>query len=262
MVSQDSQAILLLCSYLGLPSGGVKPLNLREWNELASLIRDSALERPARILESSPDELSAALKIDDELSKRITGLLERGAALASELERLESLGIWAITRADDHYPEKYRQRLKSSAPPVLFGAGKTSLLGKPGVAIVGSRNASDVATDAAEFAGAGCAASKLVAYSGWMLTHDAFAYVIGEYGSTLVLVLALLAANRIRGEGKHRAYLAGGILVSIAAAAIQQSGIRLHPHFNHNDLMHVVQMGAVWLLYQGGRRLHDANRRA
>ena len=103
---------------------------------------------------------------------------------------------------------------------------------------------------------------KLVAYSAWMLTHDAFAYVIGEYGSTLLLVLGLLAANRIRGEGRHRAYLAGGILVSIAAAGIQQSGVRLHPHFNHNDLMHVVQMGAVWLLYQGGRRLHDADRRA
>lgn len=103
---------------------------------------------------------------------------------------------------------------------------------------------------------------KLAAYSWWMLTHDAFVYVIIEYGSTLLLVLALLAANRIRGEAGHRAYLAGGILVSFAAAGIQQSGLRLHSHFNHNDLMHVVQMGAVYLLYQGGRRLQDADRRA
>ncbi len=106
------------------------------------------------------------------------------------------------------------------------------------------------------------AAIKLVAYSWWMLTHDAFAYVIAEYGSTLLLVLVLLAANRIRGVAPHRAYLAGGILVSMAAAGIQQSGFRLHAHFNHNDLMHVVQMGAVWLLYQGGRRLRDADRRS
>jgi hypothetical protein len=106
------------------------------------------------------------------------------------------------------------------------------------------------------------AAVKLLAYSWWMLSHDAFVYVIGEYGSTLLLVLALLAANRIRGESGHRAYIAGGILISFAAAGLQQSGIRLHTHFNHNDLMHVVQMGAVWLLYQGGRRLQDADRRA
>ena len=72
------------------------------------------------------------------------------------------------------------------------------------------------------------AAAKLFVYSAWMLTHDAFVYVILEYGSTLILLLVLLGANRIRGEAGHRAYLAGGILISIAAAAIQQSGIRLH----------------------------------
>lgn len=100
---------------------------------------------------------------------------------------------------------------------------------------------------------------KLVGYTVWMLTHDDFLYVILEYGSSLLIVLALLAANRMNGAGGFRGYLCGGIFVSIAAAAIQQSGARLHEHFNHNDLMHVVQMGAVWLLYQGGRRLHDAN---
>jgi hypothetical protein len=105
------------------------------------------------------------------------------------------------------------------------------------------------------------AAVKLFGYSWWMLTHDAFVYVILEYGSTLLFVLVLLAAKQIRGDRGHRVYLAAGILLSIAAAGIQQSGIRLHRHFNHNDLMHVVQMAAVWLLYQGGRRLQDAHRR-
>ena len=70
-----------------------------------------------------------------------------------------------------------------------------------------------------------------------------------------------MAAHRVRGGPGHRAYLIGGILVSAVAAVIQRSGVRLHTHFNHNDLMHVVQMGAVWLLYQGGRRLQDANGR-
>ena len=107
----------------------------------------------------------------------------------------------------------------------------------------------------------GAAAVKLAMYCWWMLNHDAFVYVIYDYGSTLVFVLALLAANRIRGETGHRVYIAGGILISMVAALLQQSGIRLHTYFTHNDLMHVVQMGAVWLLYEGGRRLQDANGR-
>lgn len=99
---------------------------------------------------------------------------------------------------------------------------------------------------------------KLVIYAGWMLGHDEFRYVIYDYGSTLAILLLLLAAERTHGVSGHRAYIASGILVSIAAAAVQQSGVRLHRHFNHNDLMHVIQMGGVWLLYKGGARLRDA----
>jgi hypothetical protein len=102
------------------------------------------------------------------------------------------------------------------------------------------------------------AALKLAIYVGWMLGHDEFRYVIYDYGSTLAILLLLVVTERTRGVSGHRAYIALGIVVSIAAAGVQQSGIRLHQHFNHNDLMHVVQMGGVWLLYKGGMRLRDA----
>jgi hypothetical protein len=101
------------------------------------------------------------------------------------------------------------------------------------------------------------AALKFAVYAGWMLGHDDFRFVIYDYGSTLSIVLLLSASGRLGGTGAHRAYVTGGILASIAAAVVQQSGVRLHRHFNHNDLMHVVQMGGVWLLYQGGARLRD-----
>jgi hypothetical protein len=102
------------------------------------------------------------------------------------------------------------------------------------------------------------AALKLAIYVGWMLGHDEFRFVIYEYGSTLAILLLLVVAERTHGVAGHRAYIASGILVSIAAAAVQQSGVRLHQHFNHNDLMHVIQMGGVWLLFKGGARLRDA----
>jgi hypothetical protein len=91
-----------------------------------------------------------------------------------------------------------------------------------------------------------------------MLTHDEFRFVIYDYGSTLAILLLLVATERTQGVDGHRAYIAQGIIVSIAAALVQQSGFRLHQHFNHNDLMHVIQMGGVWLLYKGGARLRDA----
>ena len=99
---------------------------------------------------------------------------------------------------------------------------------------------------------------KLAVYVVWMLRHDEFRFVIYDYGSTLVLLMVLVGARRTRGVPGHRACIASGILVSIAAAGAQQSGVRLHPQFNHNDLMHVIQMSGVWLLYTGGARLRDA----
>lgn len=103
----------------------------------------------------------------------------------------------------------------------------------------------------------GLAAVKLGVYVLWMLGHDEFRYVIYDYGSTLAILLLLVVAGWTTGVGGHRGYIAAGVLVSIAAAAVQQSGLRLHEHFNHNDLMHVVQMGGVWLLFKGGAQLRD-----
>ncbi len=103
----------------------------------------------------------------------------------------------------------------------------------------------------------GIAVLKLTVYIIWMIDHDEFRYVIYDYGSTLGLLLILVVAGPTRGTAGHRAYIAAGILVSIAAALVQQRGVRLHRHFNHNDLMHVVQMAGVWLIFEGGARLQD-----
>lgn len=166
-VSADSQVILLLCSHLGLPSNSpFEPLTTRLWNPLARKIRASPLERPAALLDQSPMDLQTTLEMAAEEAERITGLLDRAGVLAIELERLESLGIWAITRADDDYPARFKERLGDNAPPVLFGAGTRSLAGLPGLAIVGSRDVNEIGQSAAQFLGNACATVDWVVYSG------------------------------------------------------------------------------------------------
>lgn len=83
-----------------------------------------------------------------------------------QTQRLDSLGIFPLTRADKDYPERYRTRLKDSAPAVLFYAGEKALLGQPGIAVVGSRHLDEAGQDCARFIGNACGLSGQVLYSG------------------------------------------------------------------------------------------------
>jgi hypothetical protein len=94
------------------------------------------------------------------------------------------------------------------------------------------------------------ALAKLVVYSVWMLGHDAFIYVVIDTGIAFLIVAAIHL-------WKWNGPILAGVAVSIAGALVQASGFKLHEHFNHNDLYHVIQIAAVVLLYRGARRLVD-----
>lgn len=93
---------------------------------------------------------------------------------------------------------------------------------------------------------------KFVLYAIWMATHDAFVWVIADYGVTLVILAAFALVHWIRGRAAFAPWVLASIVVSVIAAAVQQSGFAIHPSFNHNDLYHVIQIGGLWLLYRGG----------
>jgi hypothetical protein len=88
------------------------------------------------------------------------------------------------------------------------------------------------------------AGAKMLVYSGWMLVHDDFIWVIADTASALAIVGALHL-------WKRNGWMLAGVGVSVAAALAQASGVALHRHFNHNDLYHVIQIAAMLLLYQG-----------
>lgn len=92
---------------------------------------------------------------------------------------------------------------------------------------------------------------KLIVYLSWMVTHDDFVYVIVDYGLTL-LVVGIVVRTR---------WVIASIVVSVIGALVQQSGFALHRHFNHNDLYHVIQLLALWLLYRGGKVMSRSTER-
>lgn len=98
---------------------------------------------------------------------------------------------------------------------------------------------------------------KLALYAAWMTGHDDFRWVIYDYGLSMLAVLLLqtYAAYKLRMESSR--WIIAGIAVSLVGAAVQQRGITLHQHFNHNDLYHVIQMAATYLLFRGARLSED-----
>ncbi len=202
IISPDSLAILLLCSQLGLEDDSVKPLTLREWNPLARRLQAASL-RPSSLLAISTTDSPLELSPDER--ERITALASRD--IQRDLARLESLGIFPITRADSDYPEKYRARLKDSAPAVLFYAGEKALLGQPGIAVVGSRHLDEAGQECAKFVGNACGLSGQVLYSGGARGVDTLSMESAlEARGTAVSVLAdsLERAVRSRNEALKR----------------------------------------------------------
>lgn len=81
-----------------------------------------------------------------------------------------------------------------------------------------------------------------VAYAVWMATHDNFVWVIADYGITLLLLSAVMIVRRT----EMSKWVLGSVGASVIAAIVQQAPIAYH-----NDIYHVIQLVALWLLYRG-----------
>ena len=141
-ISEQSQAVLLLTAWFTKPGKGEpKPLTPKEWGRFALWLKEQGL---------SPDVLLRASDVTATVSgwsdktvdtHRIRSLLERAGALGIALEKWQRAGLWVMTRSDPDYPARLKRRLKTDAPPVLFGSGNRQLLDQGGIAVVGSREA-------------------------------------------------------------------------------------------------------------------------
>ena len=101
------------------------------------------------------------------------------------------------------------------------------------------------------------AIAQFALYALWMLGHGDFLWVIADYAPALLVVAGLHAAAFWRDRLSADGWMVAGVMVSLAAAAVQALGVAPHPRFNHNDLYHVVQMAALFCFYRGARLLQD-----
>jgi predicted Rossmann fold nucleotide-binding protein DprA/Smf involved in DNA uptake len=122
--------------------------------------------------------------------QRIDYLLGRSGALAVATERWERAGLWVIVRSDADYPRRLKERLGPDSPPFFFGAGDRGLLSRGGVAIVGSRNASDSDLDVASRMGREAAEQGFSVVSGGARGADDAAILgaLGGGGTALGIV--------------------------------------------------------------------------
>ena len=146
-MNKNSEVITILCSHLCV-GDGVKPLEPKEWSNLAKMLVANNLQ-PADLLEFSLGDFTNKLPINADVATRLMRLLDRSASLAFEVAKYENMGIKIVTRADSEYPQKLKKKLSGMCPPLFYYAGDIKLLNKSVVGYVGSRDIND---ESAEFA--------------------------------------------------------------------------------------------------------------
>ena len=129
------KGFLLLGSNLGNPNR--KPLTTAQMRTLAQ--RMAVMEKPKTERELTVEDI-LALGYGAEMAQRIFGLLSEEALLKRYLSRGRKASCTPLTRVTQGYPLAVRQRLGLEAPGVLWAKGELSILERPKIALVGSRD--------------------------------------------------------------------------------------------------------------------------
>lgn len=126
---------LLLGSQLGDP--GRKPLSTAAMRQLAQRVKSSERSEGDRELKKAD---IMALGYGERMAQHIVDLLSDGQLLSYYLRKARQVGCVPLTRISKGYPEILRTRLGDEAPAVLWAKGDTTILEKPMIALVGSRD--------------------------------------------------------------------------------------------------------------------------
>lgn len=155
------QGYLLLTSHFGDAERPV--LTVAQLRKLAAAVL--AADRPREERTLLPQDLTA-LGYSNDFAQRVVALLAEEERLKNYLFKSANLKCQPITRVTDAYPVRLRQKLGLDSPGVLWAKGDVSLLGKPAIALVGSRDLHPKNAAFAEEVGRQAAAQGYVLISG------------------------------------------------------------------------------------------------
>jgi predicted Rossmann fold nucleotide-binding protein DprA/Smf involved in DNA uptake len=215
-LSANAQAILLLTAPLIAGSGesSRELLTVSEYGKVARFLDEKGCQ-PADLIAAGESELFLELgRIVN--SDRLRRLVARGFLLSQAIERWQARAIWVVSRADQAYPVRLKERLKDLAPPVLYGCGDPAILDSGGLAVVGSRHAGDVVLDGAMRIGELAARAQRTIISGGARGIDQ-ASMTGalEAGGKAAGVLADSLERAVLNRD-HRSYLRDGQLALVS----------------------------------------------
>lgn len=180
------QGFLLLTSTLGDPLR--KPLTIAQFRGLAKRVADVGRNVSDRDLEIADLQ---SLGYDKPMAERIYGLLGGGNQLREYLYRAEKYDCYPVTRINPIYPLTVRRRLGLDSPGVLWAKGDVTLLGKPAVAVIGSRDLNQENRQFAEEAGRQIAKQGYVLVSGNARGADKAAQEAAlEAGGSVISIVA------------------------------------------------------------------------
>ncbi len=148
-LTPDAQAIMLLTVHFSKSgSDSAKPLTTTEWARLNKWLLNRYPDfKPSDLMTGKMSEWLEGWYHKRITCERIEALLNRGMVLALSVEKWERSGLWVMTRSDDDYPQRIKDRLgPGKSPHILFGCGNRRLLRDGGntLAVVGSRDADDI----------------------------------------------------------------------------------------------------------------------
>lgn len=234
------KGFLLLTSQLGNPER--RPLTPAQLRTLTA--RMQAVSMPAEERDLEPRDLMA-LGYGPDQAQRILALLEERELLEYYLLRGKRAGCVPVTRVSPGYPVILRKRLGAESPGCLWAKGDLSLLERPAVSLVGSRDLRPENRAFAREAGRQAALQGLVLISGNARGADREAQsACQEAGGSVISVVADELEKQAPGErvlyvsedhfdapfspqralSRNRCIHALGAMVLVAQATLQKGG--------------------------------------
>lgn len=247
---EETQVAVLLCAHTG--SEPAQPLSSSEYVRLVQWLQEKGFPPEALL---SPDMHLLLLEAEGALglsAERLEQLLGCGGQLALWLEGWSNAGMWLASWNDTEYPPVLRKKLNHQASVLLYGFGNPILLQQGGLAIVGSRHASDSLVEVARRLANGCAREGWTVISGGAKGVDR-ATMLGalEEGGTCVGVLAADLA-RIAASPSLRDYLLGDKLCLISPYH-PKSGFTVGNAMGRNKVIYALAEFALVMACEEGR---------